>query len=225
MVEKEEDSQLYKIMLVDDSKVILNSLKELIKEDDRFDCEIETSTDAETTIKMIKEERFDLILSDYYMPRMNGVKLLKKVKEESPETIRILLTGSSDMEILKEALSKADLHSYLQKPWDEDELLVRVHEALIRKDQREEEDMEKAEDVKKALDRLDEFQQRLSEEGSGDVSSKEIQVFEFPTEEEFNTFSFELRNKENVDINDVHIFEDKYIIKVEVEPSYFEKIK
>ena len=73
------------------------------------------------------------MLSDYKMPGMNGVELLTAVREKYPTMIRILITGHHDLEIVEDAIARADIDFYLRKPWDDFELSSLMHYALERK--------------------------------------------------------------------------------------------
>jgi CheY-like chemotaxis protein len=78
----------------------------------------------------LKKQRFDMVLSDYQMPKMNGVDLLALVKENHPDTKRVLITGLSDMVVAQDAMRKAKVHFFLEKPVDKDVLRGTIHELL-----------------------------------------------------------------------------------------------
>jgi response regulator RpfG family c-di-GMP phosphodiesterase len=67
------------------------------------------------------------------MPKMNGLELLRKVREKYPGTIRMLITAYSDITVAKDAINKVDVDYYIEKPWDNAELRELVSEALKRK--------------------------------------------------------------------------------------------
>ena len=70
------------------------------------------------------------MLSDYNMPRMNGIELQSRVKEHSPRTVRMLITGYSDLAIDKEAINRASIDFFLEKPWNNQELLDYIGNAI-----------------------------------------------------------------------------------------------
>ena len=117
----------YKILLVDDEEQVLNSLKRALHSDDYI---IYTSLSAEEAGEVVKTERLHLIICDYQLGGMNGMEFLKKVSQESPEIITILLTGHAELTAAIEAINEAILYKFIVKPWDNDELRVTVQRAL-----------------------------------------------------------------------------------------------
>ncbi|MFW5907739.1 MAG: response regulator [Candidatus Natronoplasma sp.] len=220
----EEEEKVYDILIVDDELGMLDFLKETLKSAKRFRCDVTTATDGKRALEKVKENDYDLVLSDYKMPLMDGVELLKEVKDEKPNALRIMLTGHGDLNVAKQAINQADIHQYLDKPIDKEELRFTVYEELKRKKERDEEDVTDVSGVQEALETVEAFQSNISQE-RGDTLNKERLVFEFNSGPEFNKFSFELRKKKNVHIEDVHVFENKYIINVGVYPKSYEKIQ
>jgi len=92
------------------------------------------------------------IISDFLMPEINGVELLKKARALQPETIRILLTGFADKENAIRAINEAGLYHYLEKPWDNDSLLNLVRNGLQQKSLRQQ-----------LTERVEEFERLMSD--------------------------------------------------------------
>jgi len=84
-------------------------------------------------LEILQHHAVDLIISDMRMPEMNGAEFLTQVVMQWPETIRILLTGYSDMQSTIEAINKGRIYNYCNKPWDDDELKLLVRNALDQK--------------------------------------------------------------------------------------------
>ncbi|MFW6041253.1 MAG: response regulator [Thermoplasmatota archaeon] len=105
-----------KVLLVDDDESLLE-LAELFleKEEDRF--ELVTTSDPKKALEKIKEDHVEAVVSDYKMPKMDGLELLEKVKEENKNIPFIILTGRGREEVAMEALNKGADH-YLQKGGD-----------------------------------------------------------------------------------------------------------
>ncbi|MEF8873421.1 MAG: response regulator [Candidatus Thermoplasmatota archaeon] len=220
----EKEDQIFDLLIVDDEPGMLNFLEETLNSADKFQCEVSTANDGKKGLNKVKNDRYDLVLSDYKMPRKNGVDFLKEVKDESPETLRFMLTGHGDLNVAKQAINEADIHQYLEKPIDKEELRFTVYEELMRKDERDEESVTGVTSVEEALETVEAFQKNLTKK-PGDGLNKEKLVFEFNSGPEFNKFSFELRKKDNIHIEDVHVFENKYIINVGVYPKSYDKIQ
>ena len=81
-------------------------------------------------IKIIEEAPVDIIVSDLKMPEMDGNELLEKVAKITPETVRVVLTSCADMDMVISAINEGHIWGYLQKPWDNYELIIKLKQAL-----------------------------------------------------------------------------------------------
>lgn len=115
------------IMLVDDEEYVINSIKRSLR---REGYQIISHTDARQALEMIKAVEVDLIISDQRMPGMTGMEFLIESRKLYPATIRILLTGHSDMEVAIKAINEGKLYRFLTKPWDDNELKVTILNAM-----------------------------------------------------------------------------------------------
>ena len=113
------------ILFVDDEQRILRSLKMLFK----CDYNVHTTTDGNEAIEFIKNNTVHVIVSDQRMPIMLGVDLLRTVKELSPNTMRLLLTGYSDLAAIVGSVNDGEIFRYVNKPWDTDEIKTTVKKA------------------------------------------------------------------------------------------------
>lgn len=111
-------SDKLKLMLLDDEVEILNSLKRLLRKE--FD--IHTYSDPNLALGALAQESFALIISDMRMPVMDGATFLTQAKDVSPNSVRLLLTGYSDLESTSRAINEGNIFSYISKPWDNTEL-------------------------------------------------------------------------------------------------------
>ncbi len=116
-----------KILFVDDEKRILRSLDAAFKFEDEF--EVYTSNSAEEALRLVKGDQFHVIISDQRMPEVTGVELLEKVREVSPNTMRILLTGYADMDAIISSINEGEVFRYITKPWNNKELKDTVYQA------------------------------------------------------------------------------------------------
>jgi diguanylate cyclase (GGDEF)-like protein len=113
------------LLIVDDEPYILTTLSAFLRQE----FEVLTADSGEAAQQIFARRSVDLILSDQKMPRMNGVQLLEWVRERSPKTIRLLMTGFAELEDAVEAINRGKVYRYLFKPWRADELLQIMREA------------------------------------------------------------------------------------------------
>jgi diguanylate cyclase (GGDEF)-like protein len=127
-VSKKDEDVLEKplIMLVDDEIENLNVLRRLLES--KF--QIITGGDGKEALKLIDEmsdpTTIQLIISDQRMPEMSGVEFLEKIVDRMPHTIRIILTGYSDTQVIIDSINKAKLYKFITKPFDPVELSLTV---------------------------------------------------------------------------------------------------
>jgi len=127
------EDYIYKILIVDDEKEVSNALAMTLQFANQFKSEISIADSPKKALEKLEKQDFDLILADYKMPDMNGIELLNEVREKNPNTIRVLITGYSDAEIVKGAINKAEVHHYIEKPWENKNLRATIFEALKTK--------------------------------------------------------------------------------------------
>jgi response regulator RpfG family c-di-GMP phosphodiesterase len=110
---------LPKILLVDDEPDVRQALE--IRLGRRF--EVTTAVDGLEGLAKARETKFEVVLADMSMPKMDGVTLLEILRRETPDCSRVLLTASSDIQIAVEAVNRGSLFRFLTKPWSTDYLL------------------------------------------------------------------------------------------------------
>ncbi len=123
------------ILCVDDELIILRGLKEQLKSAFGKDYQIEAADSAELALQIVEEcnqagIHIPVILSDQVMPGIRGDEFLIRVQETNPDTRKIMLTGQATAESVGNALNRANLYRYLSKPWDSNDLLMTVKEAV-----------------------------------------------------------------------------------------------
>ena len=111
------------IICVDDEKFILDSLRTVLMDEFKNEYDIEIAEDGEESLEMLKsfiQEGIDvpLVISDYIMPGMKGDELFKQIQTISQKTFKIMLTGQASLGSVKNALNKANLYRYIEKPWN-----------------------------------------------------------------------------------------------------------
>ncbi|MDM8565228.1 response regulator [Candidatus Halobeggiatoa sp. HSG11] len=123
------------IICVDDEPTILDSLKIELKTAFGNQYLIETAEGGEEAIELVEELLEDsyelpLIISDYIMPNIKGDELLKRIHAISPTTLKILLTGQADINAVGNAIQYANLYRYISKPWNTEDLILTISEAV-----------------------------------------------------------------------------------------------
>lgn len=116
------------ILIVDDEPSILSSFKRLFFSNKRVS--IYTASSGEEGLKRLDEQKFAMVISDQQMPGMKGIDFLQIVKSRFPRTLRVLMTGYTDLETAIEAINRGRIYRYLTKPWNNDELKLFVNQAL-----------------------------------------------------------------------------------------------
>ncbi|MFP6801275.1 MAG: response regulator [Pseudomonas sp.] len=118
-------SEPIRILFVDDEERILRSLALQF----RREYEVLTESDPRRALQRLKSESVQIIVSDQRMPQMSGAELLAQARQIAPDTLRILLTGYSDLDAAVEALNSGGIFRYLTKPWDQQEMAFTLRQA------------------------------------------------------------------------------------------------
>ncbi len=114
-----------KVLFVDDEPQVLETISLIFR-----NWYFVTAVGAEAALKAISDDKFAVVVSDQRMPGMTGTELLKKVREIAPETIRIILTGYSDIDSIIEAINSGEVWRFINKPWDNQKLKATVKAAV-----------------------------------------------------------------------------------------------
>lgn len=118
-------SEPIRILFVDDEERILRSLALQF----RREYQVLTESDPRRALERLKTEPVHIIVSDQRMPQMSGAELLAQAQQIAPDTLRILLTGYSDLDAAVEALNSGGIFRYLTKPWDQQEMAFTLRQA------------------------------------------------------------------------------------------------
>lgn len=122
-----------KILVVDDEARIVELLR---RELGRL-YRVYTATSGEEALEVLDREPIVLVIADQRMPGMTGTELMERVVERSPETMRILLTGYTDLNALVDAINRGQVYRYISKPWEPEELKIVVKQSMERYELRE----------------------------------------------------------------------------------------
>ena len=118
------------VIIVDDEEMVLKSLGAFLSLETEYN--VQTFVSANAALKFIESNGGNVVISDYLMPEMDGMMFLKHVKELKPEIPRIILTGYADKENAIKGINEVGLYQYLEKPWDNSDLLIILRNALER---------------------------------------------------------------------------------------------
>lgn len=120
----------YRLLCVDDEPNILSSLRRLFR---GKGYQVLVANSAQEGLSILETESVDLVISDMRMPVMDGAVFLEHVRERWPETIRLLLTGYADIQSIIDAINRGEIYRYITKPWDDNDIVLIVRQALERK--------------------------------------------------------------------------------------------
>jgi DNA-binding NtrC family response regulator len=123
-----DSDQIQTIVIVDDEEMVLTSLSSFLKLETNYN--VKTFTSAERAFEYIQNNDVDLVISDYLMPEMDGITFLARVRDSKPEITRIILTGYADKENAIKAINDVGLYQYVEKPWDNEDLLIVLRNGL-----------------------------------------------------------------------------------------------
>jgi response regulator RpfG family c-di-GMP phosphodiesterase len=115
------------VLCVDDEPNILASLRRALR--DRG-WRIVTASSGAEALDQMQREPAEVVISDMRMPGMDGVQVLEQVREQWPETIRILLTGHAEVSAAIAAINRGRIFRYINKPWDDVEIKAAVQQGL-----------------------------------------------------------------------------------------------
>ncbi|OGL29811.1 MAG: hypothetical protein A3G44_08500 [Candidatus Rokubacteria bacterium RIFCSPLOWO2_12_FULL_73_47] len=116
------------VLIVDDEPRVLDALEAILAAELR----VLRASHGDAALRVLETEEVAVILTDYRMPGMSGVELLRRSQEVAPDAIRIVLTAYTDVDSLMEAINTGRIYHFIPKPWDPNELLVVVRRAAER---------------------------------------------------------------------------------------------
>lgn len=115
------------LLLVDDEENILTALKRLLRRDG---YRILATPDPAKAFELLAQHPVGVVVSDQRMPQMSGTELLREIKNLYPDTIRIVLSGYTDLKSVTDAINEGAIYRFLTKPWDDDQLREAIREAF-----------------------------------------------------------------------------------------------
>ncbi|MFZ6871227.1 EAL domain-containing protein [Undibacterium sp. Di27W] len=123
------------LLLVDDEPNILNALKRLLRKDE---YKILTASGGHEGLEVLEKNRVDVIISDQRMPLMTGVEFLRNAKKLYPDTVRLILSGYTELQYITDAINEGAIYKFLTKPWDDELIRANIREAFHYKEMEDE---------------------------------------------------------------------------------------
>jgi diguanylate cyclase (GGDEF)-like protein/PAS domain S-box-containing protein len=145
------------LLLVDDEENIVSALRRALRSDGYH---VVTANSGMEGLQRLSEHQVSVIVSDQRMPGMTGVDFLRRAKELYPDTVRIVLSGYTELKSVTDAINEGAIYKFLTKPWDDDQLRGHIAEAFRRKELADE-NHRLARELKEANHDLDEVNRRL----------------------------------------------------------------
>ncbi len=121
----EKSSEQAHILLVDDESNVLRSMSRLLR-----DYKVTALTEPKEALKLAHSTKFDLVISDFRMPVMDGVTFLTEFMKIQPESIRMILTGYADLESAQLAINEAGVYRFINKPWNNIDITSAIKSGL-----------------------------------------------------------------------------------------------
>jgi CheY-like chemotaxis protein len=180
--------RLRTLLLVDDEENILASLRRLLRRDG---YRILSAGGGEAGLELLAQNEVDVILSDQRMPGMMGVEFLRRVKTLYPQTVRMVLSGYTELQSVTDAINEGAIYKFLTKPWDDELLRANIEEAFRYKELADENrhlqselqsvNEQLAQANERLLDTLAEKDRRIErDETTLDVAQEVLQCIPFP---------------------------------------------
>lgn len=118
---------MHRIMIVDDEINVLNALRRMLVANG-FETEIFSNPGE--ALRRAQTANFDLVISDYRMPDMDGIRFLTEMKRLQPDAMRLILSGHADLEGLIGAVNAAEVFRFISKPWYDPDFIMCARQAL-----------------------------------------------------------------------------------------------
>jgi DNA-binding NtrC family response regulator len=123
-----EASSRSTILLVDDEEMVLTSLRSFLSLETEY--QVLPFLSPQRALDYAAANEVNLVISDFLMPEMDGISFLARMRELRPDATRIILTGYADKENAIKAINEVGIFQYIEKPWDNDELLIAIRNGL-----------------------------------------------------------------------------------------------
>jgi len=120
------------ILILDDEQMVVENIRDLIELE--TDYKTYSATNPYKALEILDQNDINLIITDFLMPEMNGIEFLLEAKKRNAESTSIILTGYADKENAIKAINDVGIYQYIEKPWNNDDLLIIIQNAVERGD-------------------------------------------------------------------------------------------
>jgi len=115
------------VLVVDDDEHVRRAIRRVLR---RARCRVVEAGDADAALAVLEKEPVHVAVSDFRMPGLSGIELLRRVKDRWPRVQRVLLTGQADSTAIEEAVNQSEIFRFIWKPWDDGHLLITIQSAI-----------------------------------------------------------------------------------------------
>ena len=126
----------HRILLVDDEPGILSALRRLLMltpcafNGETYRLQVDCISCPEEALRAVQSVPYEMVISDFRMPGMDGVELLRQVRTIQPNAVRFILSGYADLQALVSAINEAQISRFIAKPWNDYELVAAIAQGL-----------------------------------------------------------------------------------------------
>lgn len=115
------------VLIVDDEPNVIHALKRLLRKEP---INVLSAQNGQEALSLMETHAVDILLTDHRMPQMSGIELLSAVKETYPDTLRMILTGYTDIDTIAECVNQGQIYKFFFKPWDDNQLILEIRQAI-----------------------------------------------------------------------------------------------
>jgi DNA-binding NtrC family response regulator len=115
------------ILVVDDEPILLSIVESILTKQSYV---VYTASSAQEALDILADHEIAVVISDYKMPGDNGIDFLERVRMQYSDIVRIIMTGYAEVQVAIDAINRAGVFRFLEKPWDQEEFYASVQTAI-----------------------------------------------------------------------------------------------
>ncbi len=132
--------EVVRILFVDDDQLVLNALRRTLRSSP---WEVHLCVDSTDALRMVRDERIDVVVTDQAMPQLSGVELLSLLAVDHDQVVRVMMTGHGDHDLAMRAINEGNVFRFVDKPWNDAALNTILTDAATLALRRRQEDQER----------------------------------------------------------------------------------